>query len=298
MVSFRETSGPKEETEAEIMQYIVTNNVKAFEQLDVENINFNFYCTPEAIDLDENITPLISAVYLGRIDMVTLMLKNPRTNPNLHSEETSHSPLTIACLGGHYEIARALVNRGANVEHKPEGSAPPLLLCFSRLDETTNVFENKKICFKLLELLLQNGADINVRQDEESGFTLLIQFSVIEFEPVDLDLHLEMLQFLLEHGADKNLRCYVNNMNAVEYASKSLNSEELLRVINNTQQLYFHPNMKPIDSSKYTLNTEQGRSKKRRAGGKENKGPELIMEDIKIRPGCCSIFGLCNAKIN
>ena len=49
-------------------------------------------------------------------------------------------------------------------------------LCFNRLNEETNLFENKKICFKMAELLLDYGADINWIIDKNKGHTLLMKF--------------------------------------------------------------------------------------------------------------------------
>lgn len=49
-----------------------------------------------------------------------------------------------------------------------------MILCFSRLNEESNVYENTKICFKMVELLLDYGADINWVVDKSKGHTLLM----------------------------------------------------------------------------------------------------------------------------
>ena len=35
------------------------------------------------------------------------------------------------------------------------------MFCFSRLDEDSNMYENKNLCMKMAEILLENGADID-----------------------------------------------------------------------------------------------------------------------------------------
>jgi hypothetical protein len=56
------------------------------------------------------------------------------------------------------------------------------MFCFSRLEETINHFENKRICLKMAELLLENNADVNTILDIEKGHTLLMIFCAVKYK--------------------------------------------------------------------------------------------------------------------
>jgi ankyrin repeat protein len=100
----------------------------------------------------------------------------------------------------------------------------PLLYCFSRMTETSNVYENKNICLKITEILLHFGADINYFHH---GKTLLMSFCGMSMilDPVQLEMNLEVIKFLLEHGADKNLKSKTNGMTALELCSNHCASQ-------------------------------------------------------------------------
>ena len=106
------------------------------------------------------------------------------------------------------------------------------------------IFENKKICMMLVDLLLSYGADINSRFDNIKGYTILIKLVSGEIKNIDkLNTVKEMAKFLLERGADPTLRGkdeksiidIVKNSSAILTHYK----EELIEVLSNTKQLYF-----------------------------------------------------------
>lgn len=92
------------------------------------------------------------------------------------TEENDYSPLSAACMAGNYEIVRLLCENGADVNYENQIGQTPLRFCFSRMTETSNIYENKNICIKIAEVLLQFGADIN---HYHHGKTLLMNFSGI-----------------------------------------------------------------------------------------------------------------------
>ena len=71
------------------------------------------------------------------------------------TEDSGHTPMTIACLTGNYEILHLLIMSNAEVNKPTTSSYTPLICCFQRLvEEEKNVFENRKICLKMAEMLL------------------------------------------------------------------------------------------------------------------------------------------------
>lgn len=156
-------------------------------------------------DLDDLVTPLACASFLGRVRITELLIENPFIDINLPTEENEFSPLCAACMAGNYEIVKILAENGADVNFQNSLSQTPLLYCFSRMTETNNIYENKNICLKIAEVLLSNGADIN---HFHYGKTLLMDFCGIsmQLDPIQLEMNLDVIQFLLWHGADRNLK--------------------------------------------------------------------------------------------
>lgn len=110
----------------------------------------------------------------------------------------------------------------------------PLLYCFSRMTETSNVYENKNICIKIAEILLQFGADIN---HFHHGKTLLMSFCGISMnmENVQLEMNFEVIKFLMEHGADTKLKCKNNEMTAFELASNHCAPVQVKKLLSETK---------------------------------------------------------------
>ena len=104
---------------------------------------------------------------------------------DLSSRDSGHTALTTACITGNYEIIKLLIDSGAEVNKPTLLNSTPFLCCFQRLEEEKNVFENRKICLKMAELLLQFGADIDWIIDKNKGLTLLMQLCNIKMEMTD-----------------------------------------------------------------------------------------------------------------
>lgn len=132
-------------------------------------------------DLDDKITPLSCAAFLGRVRITELLLENPLIDINMMTQENEYTPLCAACMAGNFEIVKLLAENGADVNHNNSMGQTPLLYCFSRMTETNNIYENKNICIKIAEILLQFGAEIN---HFHHGKTLLMSFCGISM-PLD-----------------------------------------------------------------------------------------------------------------
>ena len=129
----------------------------------------------------------------------------------LATEDHEYTALSAACMAGNLEIVKLLAENGADTNHQNSMGYTPLLYCFSRMTETTNVYENKNICLSIAEVLLQHGADINYYHH---GKTLLMTFCGISMalDQVQLEMNLEVIRFLLEHGADRSLKAKTNGL--------------------------------------------------------------------------------------
>jgi len=227
------------------MHLIHDNDSERLKKSGVRDINLNYYLEYKEISFDKKITPLILACFLGRIECVRYMLENPTLDVDLPSEDSGYTPLCVACLTGNYEILKLLVDANAETNLPNKYNQTPFVLCFARLNEETNVYENTKICFKMLELLLDYGADINWIVDKTKGHTILMQFCSVkmELEEREKRINLDVIKFLLEHGADKNI---ISNKgkNCMELAKKHSNSEAVIEVLKSTNQIYFHGKLK------------------------------------------------------
>lgn len=82
------------------------------------------------IDIDTSVSPLIAASYLGRVDIVKLLLTNPTIDIDFATEEVKHTPLTVACLSGNFEILKILLDAGAEVNKPTDSSYTPFVFCF------------------------------------------------------------------------------------------------------------------------------------------------------------------------
>lgn len=70
--------------------------------------------------LDDFVSPLTSASFLGRIEMVSYLLENSNCNPNLATEPNrifnniEYTPLIAACLSGSYECCKIILENGGD----------------------------------------------------------------------------------------------------------------------------------------------------------------------------------------
>ena len=83
-------------------------------------------------------------------------------------------------MSGYYEIASLLIVYGADVNKANAHGQIPLLFCFTRLEEDRNHFENTRICMKMAEILLENGADIDKPVNITKGYSILMVFCSVK----------------------------------------------------------------------------------------------------------------------
>jgi len=128
------------------------------------------YTHPDAVNdyADDGFTPLGLACYFGQFEVARyLVLKG--ADVNLPSDNGFRVfPIHSAAAGNYNEIARMLIDAGANVNVKQQAGATPL----------HSAAQNGNL--ELLIMLLENGADTEVRMEggklpadlaREKGFT-------------------------------------------------------------------------------------------------------------------------------
>lgn len=107
------------------------------------------------------------------------------------------TPLALACFFGHLELAKWLVDRGANLNlpAKNQMMVAPIHAAVGGRH------------LEIVRALVEAGADVNARQ--HGGYTAL--------HAAAQDGNEAMTTFLLEHGADRNARAD-NNQSALDFA--------------------------------------------------------------------------------
>ena len=77
--------------------------------------NLNWLEAHPKTDLDELISPLTCAAFLGRSDIVQFLLKNESIDLEMATIENEFTPLMAACMAGRLEVVSFLAENGADV---------------------------------------------------------------------------------------------------------------------------------------------------------------------------------------
>lgn len=159
----------------------------------------------------------------------------------------------------------------------------PILFCFSRLEEDFYKYENKKICMMMIDLLLTKGADINIRIDKKSGYSILMKLSANEnSEPDKKDNSLEIIQFLIERGANLYLRGN-DDKTVFDIIENSKVHDEILKVLTGTHQTIF---FNTIHDESEPNETQNLNNNKKSLGTEQN----ILIEQNTFKLNCCEIF--------
>ena len=192
-----------------IFKYIINNDIKQLRKLPIEAINLNFLYPASLIGLnfDKEISPLLLCCYIGKFEIFHFLLSNEGINVNLASKPDLYSPLMISCYKGYYEIVRELLQRNADTKQKNRRGQEAFIFCFSRLEQKSFKYENKKICFMLVELLLAYGADINSSFDNKKNCSIIMKLVCGEINNEEkCGTICDVIKFLMEKGANVNYR--------------------------------------------------------------------------------------------
>lgn len=94
---------------------IYADDFKGLKDMKIVNKNLNWRERHFKTDLDDMITPLSCAAFLGRVKIIELLLQNPLIDINMTTEENEYTALCSACMAGNFEIVKVLAENGADV---------------------------------------------------------------------------------------------------------------------------------------------------------------------------------------
>ena len=226
-------------------------------------------------DLDELISPLTCAAFLGRLHIMEFLLENQNLELEMTTIENEYTALHAACMAGRFDCVSYLCENGADVNAMNSMGQTRLIYCFSRITETENVFENKSICFRIAETLFKYGADVN--KYSKYGQTLLMEQCGISMMLDDtmLEINLAVIQFLVEHGADPYKPHQITGKNSFEQSNNHCAADQIKMTLMNTKRLHHHPVL--TETSK-----------------REAIEEDDIVQTKGLSVGCCgSMFSFC-----
>lgn len=91
-------------------------------------------------------------------------------NVDSQTESNHDTALTVACAGGHEELVKLLLVRGANIEHRDKKGFTPLILA------ATGGFD------KIVEILLNNAANMEAQSERTKDTPLSLACSGGRYE--------------------------------------------------------------------------------------------------------------------
>ncbi|MEZ9171736.1 ankyrin repeat domain-containing protein [Vibrio cyclitrophicus] len=153
---------------------------------------------------EQGLTPFELTLNYGFANLATAISELPTFEIN----HKGHNPLRLAIDLGYLDLAKQLLEQGANPNYRPKQMSSALLLCL----------DNEY--FDLAELMVEKGAEVNIRN--EKGWTPLIWAS--------MKGRVQAVDFLLKHGALVDI-CNNDGWNAVTgaYFKQRLEIVEKLR---------------------------------------------------------------------
>jgi ankyrin repeat protein len=164
------------------------------------------------------LTALLLAAREGLVD-TTMALLDAGANLNQVSASDHTSPLLIACINGHFDLALQLVRRGADVRLASDAGATPLYGVLNmqwapkaRHPQPAKYMQQQTGYLELAEAILQAGADPNARLTKSLWYTTynrdllsVDRTGATPFWWAAYTLDLPAMKLLLKYGADPNI---------------------------------------------------------------------------------------------
>jgi ankyrin repeat protein len=101
-------------------------------------------------------------------------------------------------------MVKLLLDNNVEVNKPNVFNQTPLITIINRLIEENSGFENRCICFKIAEVLINHGADPNWVIDKVKGYTLLhtLCSSTLKLSKAEKQLIHDIIKFLIDKGAN------------------------------------------------------------------------------------------------
>ena len=165
------------------------------------------------------LTALLLAVRDGKRDTVLALLASG-ADLNQVSAGDRTSPLLMATINGHYDLAANLLERGANATLASDGGATPLYAVFNmqwapkaRHPQPAHYMQQSVDYLDLAERFLKSGADVNARLAKTLWYTTynrdllgVDRTGATPFWLAAYTLDLPAMRLLLTYGADPDIR--------------------------------------------------------------------------------------------
>ncbi len=281
-----------------LFSMIYLNDIKQLRLISITSINLNFLFSSSFLNItfDKEISPLILACYIGKLEILTYLLSNDNININLQSQPEKYSPLIIACYKGYYEIVKTLLEMKADINLPNKIGQLPFIFPFSRLDQNSFKYENKKICMMLIDLLLSYGADINCTFDIEKGYNVIMKLLSCEIKNDEkFNSLVEIIKFLLQRGINVEIKGKDNkNVFDILRDNKRILTkykEEFYFILENTKQLIFFTEYNDLTSNSNLSSLYQGRHVRNLSSLYMKNNHEILLQTDDSRDSnCCNIY--------
>ena len=162
----------------------------------------------EGIDLSDHADEMVIATHRGDIKEVERLLHEEEADVNARDMGNGMTVLMWAVYQGHADVAKLLINKGADINAKLDGGKTVLMFAAHRGRPSIG------------KLLIEKGADVNAKS--KYGSTALITAAA--------NGHLDVVELLIEKGADVNVNAG-NGATALKLAQQAGHAEiaKLLR---------------------------------------------------------------------
>jgi ankyrin repeat protein len=147
--------------------------------------------------------------------------------------ENGETPLHSASTNGQFEITNLLLKNEADVNARNENGETPLCEVASKYfkhcrRENSNFSErdHKEYCqifFKIIELLVENGADVDVEYNRDNGWSLLHGASCYGLD--------DLIELLCNNGANINIRTVDGDMTPLHIAAELYRSSIVSQLV-------------------------------------------------------------------
>ncbi len=159
----------------------------------------------------------------GRTDVVRVLLRagadvneamNPKKRPTGKAPRRGTSPLIMAVENGHFELAVALLEAGADPNDQRSGFTALHVLSWVRKPnrgdgddgDPAPIGSGSLTSLQFVDKLIQHGAEVNARLKRgQSGRGILSRVGATPFLLACVTADVPLMRALLEHGADPKL---------------------------------------------------------------------------------------------